>query len=197
MKKRFIPLYTIIAGAIGLALLALLLVIQGLSEKGIALYFGNTGLTPSHLILCVALVSGVLIASAALLFLYQNVKKRKLKVFLALIVILAAGWFMFMGIATAAFMPVDYVELVSNDGEHCIIIAEDTYLFSVYGGDIYEKNSFCTMKNLAKYEAGIDYYTPFSDGKYEIVWNEESFEIIYDFDGKGETYKIITVEYLK
>ena len=197
MKKRFIPLYTIIAGAIGLALLAFLLVIQGLSEKGIALYFGNTGLTASHFILCVALVSGVLIASAALLFLYQNVKKRKLKVFLALIVILAAGWFMFMGIATAAFMPVDYVELVSNDGEHCIIIAEDTYLFSVYGGDIYEKNSFCTMKKLTKYEAGIDYYTPFSDGKYEIVWNEESFEIIYDFDGKGETYKIITVEYLK
>ena len=197
MKKRFIPLYTIIAGAIGLALLALLLVIQGLSEKGIALYFGNTGLAASHFILCVALVSVVLIASAALLFLYQNVKKRKLKVFLALIVILAAGWFMFMGIATAAFMPVDYVELVSNDGEHCIIIAEDTYLFSVYGGDIYEKNSFCTMKKLTKYEAGIDYYTPFSDGKYEIVWNEESFEIIYDFDGKGETYKIITVEYLK
>ena len=197
MKKRFIPLYTIIAGAIGLVLLALLLVIQELSEKGIALYFGNTGLTASHFILCVALVSGVLIASAALLFLYQNVKKRKLKVFLALIVILAAGWFMFMGIATAAFMPVDYVELVSNDGEHCIIIAEDTYLFSVYGGDIYEKNSFCTIKNLAKYEAGIDYYTPFSDGKYEIVWNEESFEIIYDFDGKGETYKTITVEYLK
>ena len=197
MNKRFIPLYSIIAGAIGLVLLALLLVIQGLSEKGIALYFGNTGLTASHFILCVALVSGVLIASAALLFLYQNVKKRKLKVFLALIVILAAGWFMFMGIATAAFMPVDYVELVSNDGEHCIIIAEDTYLFSVYGGEIYEKNSFCTMKKLTKYEAGIDYYTPFSDGKYEIVWGEESVEITYDFDGKGDTYKTITVEYLK
>ena len=197
MNKRFIPLYSIIAGAIGLVLLALLLVIQGLSEKGIALYFGNTGLTASHFILCVALVSGVLIASAALLFLYQNVKKRKFKVFLALIVILAAGWFMFMGIATAAFMPVDYVELVSNDGEHCIIIAEDTYLFSVYGGEIYEKNSFCTMKKLTKYEAGIDYYTPFSDGKYEIVWGEESVEITYDFDGKGDTYKTITVEYLK
>ena len=37
----------------------------------------------------------------------------------------------------------------------------------------------------------------FSDGKYEIVWGEESFEIIYDFDGKGDTYKTITVEYLK
>ena len=197
MKKRFIPLYTIIAGAIGLVLLALLLVIQGLSGRGIALYFGNSGFTANYFILGLTLVSGVLIASAALLFLYQNVKKRKLKVFLALIVILAAGWFMFMGIATAAFMPVDYVELVSNGGEHCIIIAEDTYLFSVYGGDIYEKNSFCTMKKLTKYEAGIDYYTPFSDGKYEIVWNEESFEIICDFDGKGETYKIITVEYLK
>ena len=197
MKKRFIPLYTIIAGAIGLVLLALLLVIQGLSGRGIALYFGNSGFTANYFILSVALVSGSLIVSAALLFLYQNVQKRKLKVFLALIVILAAGWLMFMGMLTAAFMPVDYVELVSDDGEHCIIIAEDTYLFSVYGGDIYEKNSFCTMKNLAKYEAGIDYYTPFSDGKYEIVWNEESVEITYDFDGKGETYKTITVEYLK
>lgn len=197
MNKRFIPLYSIIAGAIGLLLLAFLLVIQGLSEKGIALYFGNSGFTANYFILGLTLVSDSLIVSAALLFLYQNVKKRKLKVFLALIVILAAGWFMFMGIATAAFMPVDYVELVSNDGEHCIIIAEDTYLFSVYGGDIYEKNSFCTMKKLTKYEAGIDYYTPFSDGKYEIVWNEENFEITYDFDGKGDTYKTITVEYLK
>ena len=197
MKKRFIPLYTIIAGAIGLALFAFLLVIQGLSQKGIMLYLGNTGLTANYVILGVALVSGCLIGSAALLFLYQNVKKRKLKVFLALIVILAAGWLMFMGMVTAAFMPVNYVELVSDDGEHCIIIAEDTYMFSVYGGDIYEKNSFCTMKNLAKYEAGIDYYTPFSDGKYEIVWGEESVEITYDFDGKGETYKTITVEYLK
>ena len=197
MKKRFIPLYTIIAGAIGLLLLAFLLVLRGVSERGIVLYFGNIGFTANYLILSVALLSGILIASALLLLLYKNVKKRNIKIFLSIIVILAAGWLMFMGMLTAAFIPVHYFELISDDGEHCIIIAEDTYLFSVYGGDIYEKNSFCTMKKLTKYEAGIDYYTPFSDGKYEIVWNEESFEIIYDFDGKGETYKIITVEYLK
>lgn len=197
MKKRFIPLYTIIAGAIGLLLLAFLLVLQGVSERGIVLYFGNIGFTANYLILSVALLSGILIASALLLLLYKNVKKRNIKIFLSIIVILAAGWLMFMGMLTAAFIPVHYFELISDDGEHCIIIAEDTYLFSVYGGDIYEKNSFCTMKKLTKYEVGIDYYTPFSDGKYEIVWNEESFEIIYDFDGKGETYKIITVEYLK
>ena len=197
MKKSFIPLYSIIAGAIGFVLFAFLLVGKVLLEKGIVLYLGGMGATTNYIILGMALVSGFLIASAAFLFLHQNVKKRKIKIFLTLIVILAAGWYMFIGMLTAAFIPVHYFELISDDGEHCIIIAEDTYLFSVYGGDIYEKNSFCTMKNLAKYEAGIDYYTPFSDGKYEIVWNEESVEITYDFDGKGETYKTITVEYLK
>ena len=94
-------------------------------------------------------------------------------------------------------MPYEYVELMSDDGEHCIIIAEDTYLFSIYGGDIYEKNSFCTMKKLTKYEAGVDAYYPFSNEKYTIVWGEDSVEITYDFDGKGEIYKTITVEYLK
>ena len=197
MKKRFIPLYSIIAGAIGFVLFAFLLVGKVLLEKGIVLYLGGMGATTNYIILGMALVSGFLIASAAFLFLHQNVKKRKIKIFLTLIVILAAGWYMFIGMLTTALMPVNYVELVSDDGEHCIIIAEDTYFFSVYGGDIYQKTSFFTMKNLTKYEAGIDYYTPFSDGKYKIVWGEESVEITYDFDGKGETYKTITVEYLK
>ena len=102
-----------------------------------------------------------------------------------------------MGLMSSLFMPYEYVELVSDDGEHCIIIAEDTYLFSIYGGDIYEKNSFCTMKKLEKYEAGVDSYYPFSDEKYTIVWGEENFEITYDFDGEGKTYQTITVEYLK
>lgn len=52
------------------------------------------------------------------------------------------------------------------------------------------------MKKLTKYEAEIDFYKPFSDGRYEIVWGENSFEISYDFDGKG-TYKTVSVEYVK
>ena len=111
-------------------------------------------------------------------------------------VVTASPFLLLLASIQSLDMPRQYVELISPDGEHCIIIAEDVYPFSVYGGNIYEKNSFCTMKKLTKYEAEIDFYKPFSDGRYEIVWGENGFEISYDFDGKG-TYKTVTVEYVK
>lgn len=99
-------------------------------------------------------------------------------------------------IGIAAFTPRAYVELVSDDGEHHIVIAEDCYFFSPYGGDIFEKTSPYTMKKLTKYVAGMDFYTPFSDGTYSVSWNEDDFELFYDSDGDGEEDERILIEYI-
>ena len=197
MKKRFLPLYSIITGTIGVLQLAFLLVIQSLPTRGIELYFTPKSFTAADFLWNSVLWISFLLVSAVTVFVCRGgVKKKWIKVVIVIILVIGMLGFLLWGFVKSMFMPREYVELVSPDGKHCIIIAEDTYLFSVYGGDIYEKNSFCTMKNLAKYEADIDFYKPFSNGKYEIVWGEESCEISYDFDGKG-TYKTITVEYLK
>ena len=97
---------------------------------------------------------------------------------------------------TLAWSPDSYVELLSDDVQHQIVIAEDCYLFSIYGGDVYEKTSPFTMKKLTKYEADIDFYTPFSDGKYSVTWNKENFELFYDSNGDGELDRKMIVAYL-
>ena len=92
--------------------------------------------------------------------------------------------------------PRSYVELVSDDGEHRIVIAEDCYPFSIYGGIIYEKTTAHTMKWISRYETDIDFYAPFSDGNYSVIWCEENFELFYDSDGDGEKDEKILVKYL-
>ena len=197
MKKRTLSIYSIIAGAISFLLLAFLFFQYHLRQKKIEFYFSPNGFVAADMVFIAVLLFCFLFVSAILLAVYRSNQKKCLKVLTTFVVVVSAGWFLFVGSMSALFMPCEYVELVSDDGEHCIIIAEDTYLFSIYGGDIYEKTSSCTIKKLTKYEAGIEAYYPFSNEKYTIVWGEDSVEITYDFDGKGETYKTITIEYLK
>ena len=197
MKKRILPIYSIVAGIISLLLLAFLFFQYYLRKKEIEFYFSADGFVAADMVFILVLIFCFLFVSAVLLIVYRSNHKKWLKILTTVVVVVSIGCFLFVGSASALFMPYEYVELMSDDGEHCIIIAEDTYLFSIYGGDIYEKNSFCTMKKLTKYEAGVDAYYPFSNEKYTIVWGENSVEITYDFDGKGEIYKTITVEYLK
>ena len=197
MKKRILPIYSIVAGVISLLLLAFLFFQHYLRQKEIEFYFSADGFVAADMVFILVLVFCFLFVSAVLLIVYRSNQKKWLKILITFVVVVSVGCFLFIGSASALFMPYEYVELVSDDGEHCIIIAEDTYLFSIYGGDIYEKNSFCTMKKLTKYETGIDAHYPFSNEKYTIVWGEDSVEITYDFDGNGEIYKTITVEYLK
>lgn len=197
MKKRILPIYSIVAGVISLLLLAFLSFQYYLRKKEIEFYFSADGFVAADMVFILVLIFCFLFVSAVLLIVYRSNHKKWLKILTTVVVVVSIGCFLFVGSASALFMPYEYVELMSDDGEHCIIIAEDTYLFSIYGGDIYEKNSFCTMKKLTKYEAGVDAYYPFSNEKYTIVWGEDSVEITYDFDGKGEIYKTITVEYLK
>ena len=86
----------------------------------------------------------------------------------------------------------EYFEIVSEDKEHEIIIKEGSFLL-LGEGEFYEKTSPVTMVRLGGYSTD-DGYSPFSDNKYEILWNENGFEVVYSFDGSDITKKE-TVEY--
>ncbi len=168
-----------------------------LLDKGIHFYTGMSGFTTGDLFVTIILIGGGLFVSGIAVFLHKNSKKIWIKIIPTLLSALISIAFLIMVLSsTALFMPHTYVELVSDDEAHHIIIGEDRYFFSPYGGDVFEKTSFCTMKKLEKYVAKKDFYTPFSDGKYSVVWYDENFELHYDSDGNGEMDEKISIEYL-
>jgi hypothetical protein len=88
------------------------------------------------------------------------------------------------------------VEITSPDGAHTVIIAEDVYPFSIYGGDVFERTGAFSMKKLTKYETDIDYHYPFSQETYGIEWKDDGLVLHYDYDGRGN-YRTVKIEYYK
>jgi amino acid transporter len=198
MKRIHFPKYSIVAFLI-VFLLSIFIFIADLllDENGIYFYTGISGFTTGDLFVTIFLIGGGLFVSAIAVFLHKNLKLKWLKIIIILLSALIS--IIFLGrvmIANALVMPHTYVELLSDDSPHNIIIGEDCYFFSPYGGDVFEKTSFCTIKKLGKYVAKKDFYTPFSDGKYSVTWNDENFELFYDSDGDGELDEKILFEYL-
>lgn len=198
MKKIRFPLYSLIA----LAIFAILFLLGAVANHFVyhgKIYF-YTGL-PSFtihdfktVILFAELILGI---SGISVFLFANLKRKWLCVAITVLLALISSITGLVLLAlTLAWSPDSYVELLSDDVQHQIVIAEDCYLFSIYGGDVYEKTSPFTMKKLTKYEADIDFYTPFSDGKYSVTWNKENFELFYDSNGDGELDRKMIVAYL-
>ena len=196
MKKIIFPLYSKIALAVFAMLSIIGVIVDQILDKGTYLYIGS-GFTIDTVRLLVAFVHIGLLTSAIIVFLFKNLKKKWLHVTATIVIVLISGLcFLWRALGILSFMPSAYVEIVSDDNEHHIVIAEDSYLFSPYGGDIYIKTSSFTMKKLGKYEADLDFYTPFSDGKYLVIWNEENFELFYDSDGDGKLDEKIWLEYV-
>lgn len=196
MKKIVFPLYSIIAFAVVFLLSCFVFIADTLADKNIHFYTGLPKFTIGDVLIAMFFVGGGLFVSAIAVFLHKNLKKRFLKIVIALVAAFVVLWLLIcVMISCTLFMPYSYVEVTSDNGEHCIVIGEDSRFFSPYGGDIYEKTSFCTVKRIGEYDAGTDFYTPFSDGNYYVVWNEKDFELHYDFDGKEEEYTVIAVKY--
>ena len=197
MKKIVFPLYSVISAAAAALLLVLGFLADQVVKGGINLYTGLSFFTIEHIRILFLLLSVTLLPSAILVFMFQNIRNKPLNVlatvFLALIALVV---FAYLVLCVSAYSPMGYAELVSEDGAHHIVIAEDNYFFSPYGGEIYEKTSPFTMKKLQRYTAEIDFYTPFSDGKYTVTWHEENFELFYDSNGDGEIDESILIDYL-
>ena len=162
MKRIHFPIYSIIAFFIVLLLSVFVFIADELLDKGIYFYTGLSGFTTGDLFVTIFLIGGGLFVSAVAVFLHKNLKLKWLKVIIILLSAFISIFFLArVMVANALLMPHTQVELVSDDGSHNIIIGEDCYFFSPYGGDVFEKTSFCTMKNLGKYVAKEDFCTPF------------------------------------
>ena len=197
MKKIIFPLYSIVSLSIVSVLSLLWVIADRIIGNETYLYTGSSAFTIYDLRVLAVFVVITLLVSAIVAFLFKNVKKKWLRIIITIIIVLISMLSLLQVIiGILAFAPRAYVELVSDDGTHHIVIEEDCYLFSIYGGDIFEKTSSHTMKKLVKYETDIDFYTPFSDGNYFVIWHEENFELFYDSDGNGEIDEKILIEYL-
>lgn len=81
MKKRVLPLYSIIASAISFLLLVFWVVLQGMAQKGVLFYIGPNGFTANTLLFVVFLTCA-LGASAVVVYACLRVKKKLLQIVL-------------------------------------------------------------------------------------------------------------------
>lgn len=198
VKRIHFPIYSIIAFVMVFLFSAFVFIADRLLDKGIYFYTGQSGFTTGVLFVTMFVIGSVLFVSAIAVFLHKNVEIKWIKITVTILSALISVIFVVMVVISAVlFMPQTYVELSSYDEAHNIIIGEDCYLFSPYGGDIFEKTSFCTMKKLGKYVAEKDFYMPFSDGNYSVIWNNDSFELFYDSDGDGELDKNMLIDFAR
>lgn len=202
MKKRgrhvFIPLYSTLSVLGSLLIAAFLLVADKLAAHNIHLYINYHGLTIGKVYVIAVWLACILFITGLNVFLHRNFRNMFLKGIILLGVLLIACYLAFSMLFEALFfMPRSYVGLVSPDGEHYIIVGEDNRISEPYGGTIYERTSLITIRKIGEYEAGDDLYKPFSSGKYYVDWNENTFDVHYDYDGTGENYKTVTFQYLK
>ena len=159
-------------------------------------YPGNPRVNMRELLVFIAFLSIALLFSAAVVLFCRVFKRTGIKLTLSLLLLPLLFCLLLFAMMLALFQPDSYVELTSPDGAHTLIIVEDAYLFSNYGGDIYERTGTFSMKFRDKYLADIDSYRPFSQAEYEIEWQENGALLRYDANGEGN-YCTIFVRYAK
>ncbi len=195
---RFIPIYSVLATLGGLMLAAFVFVVDKLADRNIHFYINIRGITIGKLLVVAVFGACFLFVTGFIVFLHRNLHFGLIRGLLSLGAMAIACYFAFsMLFAALFFMPRSYVCINSNDGQHSLVVGEDSRLLSPYGGDVYERTTRITMRKLGEYEAGVDLYKPFSARKYQVEWGKESVTIQYDYDGTGNDYRTITFEYIK
>lgn len=172
-----------------------LLVLRSLAARGTYLYLGLARVGVTDLLLEGAIVLGVLVIVAVTLLLRGSGARRLWKVLGTCATVCAVVLLVGTMLIAAGFSPRAYVELTSEDGAHRVVVAEDAYVFSPYGGDVYELTSDTTMRRIGRYETAAESDHPFSDGRFEAVWQGDTLELHYD-DSYGGDYATLTVELL-
>ena len=201
MKRRgrhvFIPLYSTLSVLGSLLIVAFLIVAQKLAEHNVHFYINYRGITAGKLYVVAVWAACVLFITGINVFLHRNFSNMFLKGVILLGILIVACYFAFSVLFNALFfMPRNYVSMVSGNGEHQIVVGEENRLSAPYGGKIYERTSRFTIRELGEFQADGDFPKPFSAGKFYIDWNEEDFDIHYDYDGEGN-YKTVTFGYLE
>ena len=192
MKKIIFPKFSKIALIISTILIAIYSLLTILKKFNIYIYF--LGIGTHEFIPFITIPCAILLISAITVLLYKNFRHKILAVLLA--VIISFFTFSYM-LVDAAFSPSSkYFEYTSDDKKHSIVVNEQSFLLSG-GGAIYEKTSFCTMKWVGGYSTD-DGFCPFSNDAFFFVWNENDFELHYDFFADPDAeYKVVKMEYVK
>ena len=197
MKRIKFPIYSIVSFSFVAIFFVIGLIANRIVDNGTFFYTGLNNFTIDDFRVFALLIFISLLISAIIVFLFKNIRKKYLNIIITVIIVTVSLFcFLYTMFCVYVWSPNSYVELVSDDGEHHIVIAEDCYPFSIYGGIIYEKTSAHTMKRISRYSTSIDIYTPFSNGSYSVIWYEENFELFYDSNGDGEKDEKILVKYL-
>lgn len=170
--------------------------LRSLAARGTYLYLGLAHVGVTDLLLEGAIVLGVLAIVAVTLLLRASRVRRLWRVLVVCATVCAVLLLVGTMLIAAAFSPRAYVALTSEDGAHRVIVAEDAYVFSPYGGDVYELTSDMTMRRIGRYETAAASDRPFSDGRFEAVWQGDALELHYD-DSYGGDYATLTVELLE
>ena len=170
--------------------LAVYAALSVLKNNGTYLYFGGFD---SSEILRVAL--GVLLVSLGLTVAFLLFSFKKIKVVAIVVSIILGVAISFFGVfgtlLSMAFAPdYDYYTVTSPDGQHEIIVKEESFLFGSWG-DFYERTSRFTMQKLGEYHA--DDYLVMGHEMYKFEWQADGFEFEYYY-GNG-VYKTEVVKY--
>lgn len=196
-KKNFFSFYSFFAILGGLLLTAFVIVADKLADHNIHFYINYRGITAGKIFVVVVFAACFLLVSGIAVFLHRHFKHAFIRGIIILGIMAVACYVAFSTLFAALFfMPRSYAAAVSSDGEHRIIIGEDSRISAPYGGDVYERTSRFTIRKVGEYSTANEFSKPFSSGKFYVDWNENDFDIHYDYDGNGE-YKTVTFKYLK
>lgn len=154
------------------------------------------GLSSDELLPILYLSALGFLLSGLIVLAHRHVKHKKRTVFISSAVSLLIMTYLIWLTVTCPPLPTaskTTFVFTSDDKKHEIIVNE--YEYPGPFGYIYEKNSFCTMKCVGSYSAD-DKFLPFAENRFYFVWNEDNFELHYDYDGTGE-YKVVRMDYAK
>lgn len=171
-KKLSFPKFSLITFIIGVASLVFYAIAILLQMMGTLLYF--SGINTDTLYFTILCAGCMLVTTSIAVFLFKNFKHKWISVLISAILTVIIV-FLLIFIRTWYISDTDYFEVTSDDSKHDIVVREWAWLLAG-GGNIYEKTSPFTMKEVGSYGTD-DGYRPFKDNNYYFVWNENDFEL--------------------
>lgn len=170
--------------------LCVYLIVRLLAELNVHLYlFGLASQEISSVAMLLCIVPAV---CGAAVLLYKNIRYKIIAVIISAVPAFGVLLYSVMLLALASVGT--YFEYTSDDKTHEIVVNECSFLLGGWG-EIYEKTSFCTMKQVGEYTTD-DGYMPFTQGAFYFVWNENDFELHYNYGAvNGGEYRTVKMEY--
>ena len=97
------------------------------------------------------------------------------KVAVIIVLVLILGAMLLVAFAQYVFRAdCDYFTFVSPDGQHTVIVKEESFLFASWG-TFYQQTSWCTMEQIGRYN--LDEVYP--NGSFTFTWGEDGCEVSF------------------